>query len=69
MGVWAYHFSGLCKSRGDGLMGLEELKHRMKMLVSESNRKEEMLDVPFSAEEVSAALGRLKNRKQHGLMA
>ena len=64
--MWAYHFSGLCKSRGDGLTGLEELKHRMKMLVLESNRNEEILDLPFSAEEVSAALGRLKKRKAAG---
>ena len=47
--------------------GLGELKHRMEMLVSESNRNEEtLLDVPFSAEEVSEALGRLKNRKTAG---
>ena len=48
------------------MTGLEELKHRMKMLVLESNRNEEILDLPFSAEEVSAALGRLKKRKAAG---
>ena len=63
LGVWADHFPGLCKSRGDGL------PHKMEMLVAESNRNEEMLlDVPFSAEEISAALGGCRTGKQQGLM-
>lgn len=38
--AWADHFSGLCKGRGDDLLGLKELKHRMEILVLEPNRNE-----------------------------
>ena len=62
--VWASHLSQLCKSRGDDLPGLEALKERMDLLALQSNRSEEvLLDVPFSSEEVSAAIEKLKNRK------
>lgn len=40
MQVKADHFSGLCKGRGDGLLGLKELKRRMEILVLETNRNE-----------------------------
>ena len=43
LGVWAGHFSGLCKSRGDVLPGLKELQERTEMLVPQSEMNEEML--------------------------
>ena len=65
--MWAGLFSGVCKSKGDVLPGLKELQERTEMLVPQSEMNEEvLLDVPFSAEEVSAALMRLNNRKAAG---
>ena len=53
--------------------GLEVLQGQVDMLVSQSYHNEEMLlDTPFSAEEVSVVIAKLKSRKaagRDGLMA
>jgi len=67
LGAWAGHFSELSKSRVDAMPGLEVLQRQVNMLVSRSYQNEEMLlDTPFSAEEVSVAIAKLKSRKAAG---
>jgi len=67
IGEWVEHFRELAKSRRDGTSGLEELQQKVDDLALESLGNEDMLlDVPFSAEEVAAAVGRLKRGKAAG---
>jgi len=67
IGEWVEHFRELAKSRRDGTSGLEELQQKVDGLALESLGNEDMLlDVPFSAEEVAAAVGRLKRGKAAG---
>ena len=64
---WTGHFSKLAKSKVVTMPGLVELQGKVEVLASQSAENEEMLlDVPFSAEEVAAAVKRLKNRKAAG---
>ena len=64
---WTGHFSKLAKSKVVTMPGLVELQGKVEVLSSQSAENEEMLlDVPFSAEEVAAAVKRLKNRKAPG---
>ena len=46
--------------------GLEVLQRQVDMLVSQSYQNEMLLDTPFSAEEVSVAIAKLKSRKAAG---
>ena len=67
IGKWVEHFRELVKSRRDGTSGLEELQQKVDGLALESLGNEDMLlDVPFSAEEVAASVGRLKRGKAAG---
>lgn len=51
----------------DAIPGLQALQNEMEVLASKSFQNEKMLlDVLFSAEEVSAAVAKLKNRKAAG---
>ena len=55
--VWVKHFSELAKSRQDEMPGMAELQQKVQRLALESmGNKDMLLDVPFSAEEVSAVV-------------
>ena len=57
LGAWARHFSELGCSKVDTTPGLQALQNEMEVLASKSFQNEEMLlDVPFSSEDVSAAV-------------
>ena len=64
LGKWVEHFSTWARSRRESTPGLNELQMRVDRLASESD--EMLLDVPFSAEEVSRAVSKLKCRKAAG---
>ena len=65
--VWVKHFSELAKSRQDEMLGMAELQQKVQRLASASmGNKDMLLDVPFSAEEVSAAVSKLKCGKAAG---
>lgn len=67
LGKWAEHFSRLAQSRSGVLPGLAELQRKMDGLALESLGNDDMLlDVPFSADEVAAAVSKLKCRKAAG---
>ena len=55
------HFSELAKLRQDEMPGMAELQQEVHRFALESMGNEDMLlDVPFSSEEVSAAVSKLK---------
>ena len=65
--VWVKHFSELAKSRQDEMPGMAELQQKVQRLASASmGNKDMLLDVPFSAEEVSAAVSKLQCGKAAG---
>ena len=65
--VWVKHFSELAKSRQDEMPGMAELQQKVQRLASASmGNKDMLLDVPFSAEEVSAAVLKLQCGKAAG---
>ena len=65
--VWVKHFSELVKSRQVEMPGMAELQRKVQRLALESMGNEDMpLDVPFSAEEVSAAVSKLQCGKAVG---
>lgn len=67
LAIWADHFGTLAQSRVDSEPELQELEHKVAELLSESYKNEEMLlDVPFCAEEVAAAVKKLKAGKAAG---
>ena len=62
--VWV-QFSELAKLRQDEIPGMVELQQKVQRLALESmGNKDMLLDVPFSAEEVSAVVLKLKCGKQ-----
>ena len=65
--IWAEHFEKLAESRlGDTFDGANR-REKVRMLESQSLMNEEyLLDVPFTAEEVSRAVSRLKKKKAPG---
>ena len=64
---WAQHFGGLAESNTDSIPALKVLSDKVDGLVGESlTNDEHLLDVPFSAVEVTGAVKRLKNRKSPG---
>ena len=61
MNVWVSHFQKLAEDKTD--KGNDQIK----MLENQSHQNEELLvDVPFTADEVSRAVARLKKRKALG---
>jgi hypothetical protein len=64
---WAEHFRSVASSRVDSVRELEDLKLKVDGLLPSSFKNEEyLLDVPFTAEEVHAAVRKLKGRKAAG---
>ena len=67
LNLWVQHFGKLAKSKVNDSDGLQDLSGKMDMLVARSvNNEEFVLDVPFSSEEVAAAVRKLKGRKTPG---
>ena len=65
--VWVKHFSELAKSRQDEMPGVGELKQKVHKLALElMGNKDILLGVPFSADEVSAVVSKLKRGKAAG---
>jgi hypothetical protein len=64
---WAEHFNSVASSRIDSVRELEDLKLKVDGLLPSSFKNEEyLLDVPFTAEEVHAAVRKLKGREAAG---
>ena len=64
VGAWANHFSSLFKSRLSSEDGLQKLDKKMDDLATASiSNKENILDVPFTLEEVVCAMNMLKPGK------
>ena len=62
--VWAEHFQTLGESRLGATTDACQWKRKVESLESQSHSNEEfLLDVPFTAEEVSGAVARLKGKK------
>ena len=68
LNVWVSHFQKLAaESRLDESDRGKDLQEKMKGLENQSYQNEEfLLDVPFTADEVTRALARLKKRKAPG---
>ena len=65
--AWSRHFENLSKSRRVELPPLQELDLHTKDLYSQSRENEDfILDVPFTTEEVYAALNTLRRGKSPG---
>ena len=65
--VWAEHFQKLSESRLGDTPDMISWKDKMRLLEVQSCMNEEfLLDVPFTAEEVSKAVNRLNRRKAPG---
>ena len=68
--VWAEHFQTLGESRLGATTDACQWKRKVESLESQSHSNEEfLLDVPFTTEEVSGAVARLKAPGPDGLMA
>ena len=68
MNVWCQHFQSLGESRAGELAELRKLTDKIDSLAVKSFENEEfILDVPFTEDEVSYAVKRLKGRKAAGL--
>ena len=67
MDVWCQHFRSLGESRASELAELRELTDKIDSLAAKSFENEEfILDVPFTEDEVSNAVKRLKVHKAAG---
>ena len=65
--IWAEHFGKLAESRLSDISDGVEQREKMSELEFQSHKNEEyLLDVPFTAEEVSRAVSKLKKKKAPG---
>ena len=65
--IWAEHFGKLAESRLGDISDGAEQREKMSELELQSHKNEEyLLDVPFTTEEVSRAVSKLKKKKAPG---